>query len=74
MLDFIFDYTWVAMLVIVYIIWSVKSIRDIVHTKDIYKDSFDICFLDDGTVVWIVITLLGMFIVSLLHWIFGGAE
>ena len=74
MLEFIFKYTWVAMLVIIYVIWSVKAIKDIVHTKHVFKNKFDIEDLDDTTQYWLIMTLLGMFGASLLYCILGGAE
>lgn len=72
MLEFIFDYTWVAMLVIVYVIWSIESIRDIINTTRMYDDDFDICFLDDGTLAWVAITVFCIFAASFIHYLLGG--
>ena len=72
MLEFIFDYTWVAMLMIIYVIWSITSIMDIIRTKRSFKETFDIMFLDEGTLFWIAITLLGIGGASFLHWFLGG--
>lgn len=74
MLEFIFKYTWIGMIVLVYIIWSAISIKDIVHTKRVWKDSFDIDMLDDTTQAWIGITLFAIFAVSFIHWLFGGVR
>ena len=71
MLTFIFKYTWIGMIISVYIIWSIKSIKDIVSMKRIWKDSFDTYLLDDGTLAWIGVTLFGIFVASFVHWLFG---
>ena len=74
MLTFIFKYTWVGMIIIVYIVWSISSIKDIIETKHIWKDDFDIDLLDPGTPFWIIITLGAIFGASFLYCILGGAE
>ena len=74
MLEFIFKYTWVAMLLVVYIIWGASSIKDIVHTKRVWKDEFDIDILDESSIAWIIITLGAIFAASFIYCLFGGAE
>ncbi len=74
MLDFIFKYTWIGMIALVYIIWSVKSIKDIIHVKRVWKDEFDMDILDESTLAWIIMTLIAIFCASFVHWLFGGAE
>lgn len=74
MLDFIFKYTWIGMIVTIYIIWSIASIKDIIETAHIWQDEFEIDILDDCTTVWIVVTLASIFGASLLYFLLGGAE
>ena len=74
MLDFIFKYTWIGMIILVYIIWSIASIKDIIETARIWQDEFDMDILDEGTTVWIVVTLAAIFGASLLYFLLGGAE
>lgn len=55
MLDFIFRYTWLAILVIAYIIWTFVSI------KDIKKNSAN--FISTSTETWIVATIFLIFMI-----------
>lgn len=74
MLEFIFKYTWIGMLLAVYVIWGIVSIKDIVHTKRVWKDEFDIDILDECNITWIIITLGAIFAASFLYCLLGGAE
>lgn len=71
MIDFIFKYTWIGMLVGAYIGWCIASIKDIIEVKRIWKDEFDLYWLDPGTILWIVVTLGNIFVASLLYFILG---
>jgi hypothetical protein len=53
MLDFIFRYTWLAMLIIAYIIWTFVSI------KDIKKNSSS--FMSASTETWVIVTVFLVF-------------
>lgn len=72
MLEFIFKYTWIGMIISVYIIWSASSIKDIIKTKRIWKNEFDTDMLDDGTLAWIAVTVFAIFAASFIHYLLGG--
>ena len=67
MLEFIFNYTWAGILIISYAIWSFYSIRDIVRMRHAWKDQFDLDDLNESTMFWITITIIGAFSASLLY-------
>lgn len=69
MLTFIFKYTWVAMLVIIYLIRSIKSIKDIIHTKRVWKDEFEISDLDESTQGWIIMSFIVILAASFAYWL-----
>ena len=62
-------YVWIVMLVIIEIVWAINSVLDIIDTVlscGMNEDTFD--HLDDSTQNWVVFTVLGLFIVSVLKW------
>lgn len=71
MLTFIFKYTWLGMIVLAYIIWSVKSIKDIIHMKRLYKDDFEFDCLNESSVTWIIISIGIIFGASFIYCLLG---
>jgi uncharacterized membrane protein YidH (DUF202 family) len=66
MLKFIFKYTWIAMLVIAYTIWTFVSIKEIKSKK-----------LSSSTEAWIVVTIslivliiATLFVTSFTYWLY----
>jgi hypothetical protein len=77
MLEFIFKYTWIAMLVLFYIIWSIVSIKDIIKTVRLWKDQFDLDSLEQSSALWIITSVMVLFLASLAYWLYtslGGVE
>lgn len=74
MLTFIFKYTWIGMIVLAYIIWSVKSIKDIIHMKRIWKDHFEFDDLNESSVAWILTSIGIIFGASFIYCLLGGVE
>lgn len=75
MLDFILKYTWIGMLVLVYVIWGIVSVKDIIKTKRAYH-SFNLDYLEQSTLLWIMISVIVLFLVSFVYWLctYGGME
>ena len=68
-LDFIFRYTWLIMIAIGYIIWSIVSIKDIIDTKRIFSDGFTLDYIDPPSMFWIMTTGVMVFVASFVHWL-----
>ena len=75
-LDFIFKYIWVAMLVLIYVIWGIVSIKDIIEKLRRYQSLGFAGHLEESTDVWIMVSVIFLFITSLGYWLFciGGGE
>ena len=69
MLDFIFNYTWIVMLIIGWIIWGIVSIKDIIKTVRTLTDSFEFSDLDESTQGWILMSLISILVASFAHWL-----
>ncbi len=74
MLEFIFKYTWIGMLVLVYVIWSVESIKDIIETKRMYHELFSLDYIDETSRAWILVSIVCIFSASFIYWVFYGIE
>jgi xanthine/uracil permease len=74
MLTFIFKYAWIMMLVLVYIILSVKSIKDIVNTKRVWKGEFEFSYLDKSTQGWIIMSFITILAASFVYWLVYAVE
>ena len=74
MLEFIFKYTWIGMLVLVYVIWSVESIKDIIETKRMYHELFSLDDIDETSHAWILVSIVCIFSASFIYWVFYGIE
>ena len=69
MLDFIFNYTWIVMLIIGWIIWGIVSIKNIIKTVRTLTDSFELSDLDESTQGWILMSLISILVASFAHWL-----
>lgn len=74
MLTFIFKYTWIGMIIIVYTIWSIASIKDIIDTNRMHHNSFSLDDIDESTGAWIIISIIITFIASFGYWLFYSVE
>lgn len=70
MLTFIFKYTWIGILVLIYIIWGIASIKNIIDNVRRYRDEFKIDYLDESTGAWIIMSIIITFIASFGYWLF----
>lgn len=68
MLEFIFKYTWIGMIVLAYAIWGFYSIRDIIRTKRLYKDDFEFDCLNESSMAWILMSIAIIFGCSFIYW------
>lgn len=59
MLDFIFKYVWIAMLVIVYLIWSIVSIKNIIETVRRYSNLY---YISPSSESWIIASIIITFL------------
>lgn len=61
-MTYIFKYAWLAILIIVYVLWTIYTIIE-------FKEyGFD-CFEDSVCGIWLVTHILGIFIMSLTYFI-----
>ena len=63
-------YLWMVMLGLVYGNWTVAAIKDIVKCWRDYKQNGSAAF-DRITCVWVVVTIVALFLWSLVLWVMG---
>jgi hypothetical protein len=73
-MEFIFKYIWVGILVLIYVIWGIVSIKNIIHQVRLYRDEFKIDYLDESTGAWIIISIIITFIASFGYWLVYAVE
>lgn len=62
-------YIWIAMLIIVWLIWTIKCVIDLI---DDIKSSWDLLFCietESSWVIWVIVHLIVLFVFSLTHFI-----
>lgn len=71
-----FKYLWIAILIIIYVIWGLGSLIDII---DVYKNYFNPRrdnfedfwnYLDDGTQIFVALTIIGVLPTSFGRWFY----
>lgn len=63
-------YVWIVILVVIYVVWTINSILDIIDTVlscGMDECTFDI--LDELTQNWVAFSVIGLFIASVLKWL-----
>ena len=61
-------YIWIFMIVIVDIIWSIRSITDIIYCIRSYNINYIFDWLDFSTNFWLFVHIGGIFCYSLMIW------
>lgn len=69
MLDFIFTYTWLAIVIIGYTIWTFVSIEDIKNNPNKIKPSSESWIIVTVIVIFSIIIIL--FGASFMYWLYG---
>lgn len=68
MLEFIFKYTWIAMIVISYTIWTFVSIREIKDDSKKWSPSTEAWIV--VTISFIILIIGTLFVTSFTYWLY----
>ena len=62
-------YLWIIIIVIFVLVWSIASIKDIIHTFSVFKFEYAFDELREYSIMWIVDIILGILIYSFVLYV-----
>ena len=65
-------YIWIVMLIIIYVIWFIASLKDFIKTARQFKTKYILDSLEEYTLAFILFHLLGLFCYSLVIFLKQG--
>ena len=65
-------YIWIVMLIIIYVIWFIASLKDFIKTARHIKTKYILDSLEEYTLAFILFHLLGLFCYSLVIFLKQG--